>query len=612
MQRTVGGMSRKKSQGRRRRPSSSPAQAKKRQQQRERVSARSQAERRNPERWRKRLLHPNAPTARPLREIYRGALDELDDQIAQKVASEMPRVDYAAADITPDTEVDPASAWEALEAIEQFLVAKARTHARRRGSAEWLFWLRRLRGQFHINSLRTTEPYIHDLAETLAAGESRPSVLPLDLPTFNFEFNETVLADLLLMRHAAIELYRLHATMKRCAKGQSVQFREGEVPYAVPDDVLEIAIHEYDQRNERSAHNLLDAVGLHAADRKRPPTLESFGTSVPLWHRMGDGSDDSRLPRPLDLNDPPPCMLSFPDLGALDPFHKATAFNKEHVALLILLWAAWFIVTDDEGEAEVRRRMTPLLQWGYLVAPTDAHFLPAIKLALAAIRDDPSPVIPAHLVPGSTDEVLATLRAMQPATRPPTPGCPIHDCPGHTLIDAVGASQRLFQSLVRPIDGAGANFWSDQFEADVQSIIDQTEWAPEGDLRKLVGKTIKKPNGDHLTDIDAVAVRSSEVLLVSCKAVAFTAELHAGEHRAVRELLDKTEKALTKWDEVISTVRDHPSLLGPSLPAGARISGLVVFPSTPFVVEARHRRRQGPLGIPPAVSSVELERALTR
>lgn len=604
-------MSRKKSRPQRHRPSTSLGQAKKRKQQRERVAARSAADRSNPERWRKRLLHPDAPSARRLRECYRGALAEHGDQIARKVASEMPRIDYDAADITPATEVDSASAWEALATIEQFLVEKARAHARRRGSAEWLFWLRRLRGQFQINSLRTTEPYIHELAETLAAGESRPSELRRDSPNFNFDFSGEVLADLLRMRHAAIELYRLHATMKRCAKGQAVQFREGEVPYAVPDDVLEIAIHEYDQRNERGAHNLLDAVGLHAADWREPPTLESFGTSVPLWHLMGDADEGWRLPQPLDLNDPPPCMLTFPDLGALDPFRKATAFNEEHVALLILLWATWFIITADEDEAEVRRRMTPLLQWGYLVAPTNAHFLPAMELALAAIRDDPSPVIPAHLVPGSTDEVLATLRAMQPATRPPTPGCPIHDCPNHTAIDAVGASQRLFQSLVRPVDGAGANFWSDQFEADVQSIIDQTEWAPQSDLRKLVGKTIKKPNGDHLTDIDAVAVRGAEVLLVSCKAVAFTSELHAGEHRAVRELLDKTEKALTKWDEVIWTVRDHPSLLGPSLPADARISGLVVLPSTPFVVEARHRRRQGPLNVPPAVSSVEFERALT-
>jgi len=592
-----------------RRSASSDARRRRRQQ-RDRVQARSRAERERPGRWRK-LLSPEAPSATPIRAAYREMLESgLEVQYAEKLQNELPDIDYAALGIAPDTVVEPADAWPILENIEHEFVSSVQQLAARRGSAEWLYWSRRLGGQFHINDLYTTGPYTELLAETLAAGDPRTATPIEGAPRFAFDLTRELLLDLLWMRHAAILLYRLHATMKRCAKGQAVQFLAGEVPYAVPDDRLEAAIHDYDQRNERTSRNLLDAVGLHHGRQSSPPTGYNVGDTVPMWHRVGLPGERRARGSVLDLRDPSPCLLEFLDLGALDPFHEAPAIQKEHVALIILLWAVWFsVIIDEPDEPVLRRRMDSLLQWGYRVGPT-SEFVPLLQHATDVVLQDTSAVIPGHLKPRTADEVLALLRSLSSTTRPPTMGNPLHDTPNHTLVDAVGASHRLLETLVRPVDGAGVNFWSDQFELDVQNIVDASGWSPQGELRKLIGRTIYREDKTSLTNIDALAARGSDVILISCKSRAFTSELHAGEHGAVRELRFRTEEALAKWDEVLDFVRANPDRLPVPLPPDVKVTGLVVLPSTPFVVERSHRAKQGPLRLPPAVSSTELQLAL--
>jgi hypothetical protein len=234
--------------------------------------------------WKKALLDRDAPSPELPRELFKTLLCGVDDYYERRLAEELPTLDYTATGIAPDEEVAPDIAWPLLESLHERLVAATQHFAAHVGSAEWLWWLRRLRGQFHINDLDTTDPYVQHLAEALAAGTPRPSTPVPDVPRFVFPLDPERLLDITWMRHAAIQLYRLHATMKRCAKGQRVQFRSGDLPYAVPDEVIEQAIDAYDRRAERVAGSLLSSVGLHlpAASAEHVELGDTFGGVIPF------------------------------------------------------------------------------------------------------------------------------------------------------------------------------------------------------------------------------------------------------------------------------------------------------------------------------------------
>ncbi|MHB2029332.1 MAG: hypothetical protein ACYCPT_11015, partial [Acidimicrobiales bacterium] len=56
-----------------------------------------------------------------------------------------------------------------LERLRTRLEAEAAELVKTRSAFEWLWYLRRLRGQFNANALRTTDPYCQALAEALTA-----------------------------------------------------------------------------------------------------------------------------------------------------------------------------------------------------------------------------------------------------------------------------------------------------------------------------------------------------------------------------------------------------------------------------------------------------------
>lgn len=560
--------------------------------------------------WRHLLLDKGAPSAGVPRKMLNEIASELEDDYAARLASELPMLDYDAAGAGPDDDMDPAAAWAPLEEMHSHLVEKARDFASKRGSAEWLWWLRRLRGQFHVNSLESTEPYVQHLAEALATGEARPSTPIPNVPTFTFPLDAEVLLDLIWMRHASIQLYRVQATMKRCAKGQAVRFLRGEVPYAVPDNVIESAIEQFDQRALGVSGSLLDSVGLHLSpDMRTVPevTGDTFGAVIPTWHHMPTKRPSANH-RVVNPSDPAPAVPTFLDLRPLSPFAITQALAPEHVALIALLWAAWNIATREEDR--MRRRLTAPYQWGYMVTPTKNFLLAALHETVEWMQHHTAGILPVLNIPAGGAAVLDCLARLEPSYWPPLAGNPVHQAGEHSVVDLCGASHRLVETLARPVDGAGVNFWSDQFEADVQGIIDRSSWRPTGEQRDLIGRDVRRSDGSLITNIDALAVRGDDVLLLSCKSLAHTPELIGGGHRAVRNAREKLELAAAEWDDKIAEIRQSRGRL-PSWIVDRRLHGLVVEPSVPYIVDYRWRSPRPPLGLPAVVASSELEQALS-
>jgi hypothetical protein len=256
--------------------------------------------------------------------------------------------------------------------------------------------------------------------------------------------------------------------------------------------------------------------------------------------------------------------------------------------LILLLWAS-FNIGSREPEHLIRR-MTAPFQWGYMVTPTDNFLTPALDEMCQWLTEGAGHALRACWHPQSAAEVLEVLRAIEPEVWPPLCGCPVHHADRHSVIDLVGASRRLFATLLRPADGADVNAWSAQFEHDVQSIIDESPWRPPDQLRPLIGRTVRRANGIALTDIDALGFNDGRMLVVSCKSIAFTVPALRGEFAVTRNITEKIDLAASEWGEVTRALRDDPTLLGAGVPHDVAIDGCVVFPSTPFYTDSRWRR----------------------
>jgi hypothetical protein len=508
----------------------------------------------------------------------------LQSQFAQRIMEGYP---YA---VDPDTNdllsgvIDASDAWPYLEMLHDFFVGRVQELLDDRGSAEWLWWIRRLGGQFDdVNDMRSTPPYIDGVAEALAAGVSPPSTPFPDHPTFEFPFTDQVLLDLTWLREISIMMYRLHATMKRCAKGQPALLVPGEVPRWAPDDNLDDAIEEYDNRTERESVNLLQAIGVAGTCAIRPdPARHRIGGLVPHWYHIS-----VERPPAFDRADPLPYLFSWMDLDAIEPIGDHNVLTEAHVALILLLWAA-FNIGSREPE-HLRRRMTAPMQWGYMVTPTDNFLIPALDEMCSWLDEGVGKALDGCWKPRSAADILDVLRAIEPEVWPPLCGCPVHEANTQSLIDLVGTSRRLFATLLRPADGAAVNVWSAHFEQDVQAVLDHSEWRPPDAMRGLIGRTIRRPDRSHLTDIDALGFNAGRLLIVSCKSIAFTLPALRGEFAVTRNIVDKTHAAATEWSQVLSTLQTHPELLGDAVPEATAIDGCVVFPSVPFYTDAQWR-----------------------
>lgn len=553
------------------------------------------------------VLHPAAPTARYLRALY-GSEEavRLAEEFRQRVNASI------GAFIDPNTGeivqgVLPASqAWSLLEQCHNILAERAMELAARRGSAEWLWFLRRLRGQFHINEWTTTDGYVQALAEVLATGHSRPSV-PVVGDRFSYPLDTATLLDLFWIREVAIVLYQLHSTMKRCAKGQSVEFVPGSFPQHVPDRDLDEAIKRHDERVQRAEGNLFQAVGLDPGAEATPDMVLSeatrLGGIVPLWQPTATPHTDYLVP----TEDPPPILPQMIDLDRIPPLREQAVLTEEHVALIALLWACFNIGTRDEGR--VARRFSPALQWGYMVTPYESFLLKALDEIAQWLQAAHGQALDGSVLPTDSSAILGTLTSLRPSTWPPIPGNPVHSADKWAVVDLVGASQRLTTTLLRPRDGADVNVWSEHFERDVQRIIDASPWAPSQWLRPAIGRTVRRRDGSPITNLDAIAERNGRLLLVSCKSIALTVPALGGRHETVREIKEKAEAAAGEWQRVLHTIRDDADPRSLPLHGATNIDGCVILPGVPFYTETKWDRDVLP-GLPFLASSSELRQAV--
>jgi hypothetical protein len=110
-------------------------------------------------------------------------------------------------------------------------------------------------------------------------------------------------------------------------------------------------------------------------------------------------------------------------------------------------------------------------------------------------------------------------------------------------------------------------------------MIDHTAWAPMSPLRELRGRTLRSDR-ESITDVDALAVSRSTVLLVSCKSIPYTYDYDSGDYASVRNVRTYIERSDMEWQQRVRKLQQQP--IGDNYNfEGYDIYGVVC---TPFVI----------------------------
>jgi len=469
-----------------------------------------------------------------------------------------------------------------LERLRLRLEAEALNLVNKRSAFEWLWYLRRLRGQFNWNALRTTDPYCQALAEALCSMSTKPGPkLPAVGPSNTaFPVGNDDIRDLLRLSEIVGLLYETHGTARYAGKGSEIRFSSEDGPKSVPTPELKRAVKLYDSRHDDS-QNVLAHAGL-AADLD----AEITETNIFSVFLLATGqSGTSVAPRWNGTTDAPPGFgfgsvdLSKIDILTNNQLPLDLRWSNPLPALLVLALVPlqpWF--ASVRGVSDVFKR------YGYFYVSREI-LLDALGNSLELMRHSYGGFVPKEVLPVDAEAVVEDLHGIEVTAYPPTGGNILHELGEMFVVDLNAASRALLRCLDRPVfDGAAVNEWSDTFELHVQEIIDGSEWRPAAHLAALRGRHLRL-GGTDLTDIDAIGDCGDVLLLVSCKSRPYNRAYDRGEYGEVRNVRTLAEGAVAFWQEFVEKVETNRVGDNYDFSMFERIVGVVVFPFAPFLLE---------------------------
>ena len=177
-------------------------------------------------------------------------------------------------------------------------------------------------------------------------------------------------------------------------------------------------------------------------------------------------------------------------------------------------------------------------------------------------------------------DLVAALSQLKGSVSPLTYGPVIREAgDGRIAVDVAMATQCLLSGWTGEArrEQAFKNAVAGSFEALVNDLIGRAGKAPSGRLNDLVSRNLRF-RGQVVTDLDAIAEVDGEVLLVSCKSVAATAEIRAGLHRQVENAGGRLAAAVGDWQAKLRLLEVNPVGDNYDL-SGLSFKGVVVTPT---------------------------------
>jgi hypothetical protein len=530
------------------------------------------------------------PTAR------RAASDALAGAVARREAIFTETVHEAVSVIPEEYRVDrvtdPVEAVAPLDATRLAVEGLGRRYAQAMGCYSWLFWLRRLPSEVFSGGLATSGPYWRAVAEVMSSwtttaeyfgDKSFRSVIP--------PISDSQLESLMKLCSLARLLGTVHGVIRRAGKGESVRWLRHGLPLPVSDPELDEMISLYDERH-------LSQAGFRAGTQ--PFKFQPFFAKLiepGSWEQCALVVREAPEIAPVTYWRGPVYTEKSPQIRPgrfiaglmttanlrrlLASTRDVTAWqeSRQLTSLLILL-RVLFLMTVFEGFGP---QWNALPSVGYLVVRS-AELVEGIQGRLPAVSADLFQIMPGS-VASDAEQVLADVAAIEAQPWPLARGPILRVAGAQTAVDVNAATYRIDELMAIPGSGGGAlvNARGTHFEQFVQEMIDQTAWAPKPPLRQLWQRKLRL-NGRTITDVDALAVSGSTVLLVSCKSVPYTHEYDCGDYITVRNVRSLIEEADIKWQRQVDKLRKEKR--GDNYDfEGYELHGVVC---TPFVVFA-HR-----------------------
>lgn len=469
-----------------------------------------------------------------------------------------------------------------LERLRRRLEEEAAKLINKRPAFEWLWYLRRLRGQFNWNGLETTDPYCQALAEALCSLSTKPEPGLVAGGPFNtvFPVEEADVRDLLRLRELVGLIYENHGTTRYAGKGCDIRFSREDGSESVPTPAMSRAVKLYDSRHA-SRHNILARAGLAADLQVEINKANIFSTFM-----VAAGQPGSSVAPEWNGTVDAPMGFGFGtvDLSQIDILtNRQLAVELRWprplpalLALSLVPLQPWFATV--RGTGDIFRR------YGYFYVSRQ-FLMESLEWSLEIMKRGDGDFIPVEVLPASAEAVVEDLLGVEVSAYPPTGGLVLHELGEMFVVDLDSAADALLRCLDRPVsDGAEVNEWSDTFEIHVQEIINRSDWAPEADTAALRARHLRI-GGVDLTNVDAIGEREDVLIIVSCKSRPYNRAYDRGEYGEVRNVRTLAEDSVEFWQTIVATVEENPVGDNYDFSRFKRIVGVVVLPFAPFVLE---------------------------
>ena len=452
----------------------------------------------------------------------------------------------------------------------------------------WQWYLRRLPDVVfgYGAELSTTAPYDRVLAEIVSARSNRAFI---DDPKrivngrINYALDRDTLRLVLRFCARVSLLSDIERQYRRAAKG--VQFSTGNVYLMpLPGQEVDDAIVAYDRRREREVGDMIAGTRILNVIRD--------GAQAEQEELIVLGAARLASVGPVVESRPHAVMPGVRFEGAT--FTPVFA-GVDHLLSLIEDTSASRAVASEPGFAELLALLSQLAFEA--VVQEQHHILHSIQRTGYVLRDPRalaesysgdlarhwrSRIAEALRVdfPERCGDLIAAVSRLQGSVSPLTYGPVIREAGDDAIgIDVAMATQCLLSGWTGEArrEQAFKNAVAGSFEALVNELILKAGKAPGGRLAGLVGRKVRLRR-ELLTDLDAIAEVEGEVLLVSCKSIAATAEIRAGLHRQVENAAGRLAAAVSEWQSKLRVFEESPVGDNYDL-SGLRIRGVVVTPT---------------------------------
>lgn len=488
--------------------------------------------------------------------------------------------------------VDPVEAVDYLRRAMGIVEQEIRKLANKYPKAVLLWYARRLPQFVFEGELATTAPYDRALFEVCTGkwGNDNLGLREIQRDRVSYLRTPTVVSDILVLAAYIRFLSDIHSYLRYAGKGVHFDLRQYHLlglPGPRPTHEEQGAIELFDRRV--AAHQGFDDLSNHA------------GTSLTSFPKLANEFEGEVvfIVAQRDVPELAPVLVSTTS-GDYTKYSIYASFILLPISLVELqkvIRNSGNIILDHQEELVLLLfllhtlpaifqfftcPMPNLCRVGYHVVDL-VGFESFIHDFLDEGTKLVQKVIPNAPIPRTANELVRSCLQIAGEVWPLLPG-PIMRLDGNRLfIDFRTISKRLFYLLQLPRGGGTLpNVRAEHFELRTQDEINQSQWHPSNEIKKLRGRTLYH-GGKAVTDIDAIGENKDTLLCISCKSIVYTREYDIGDYKQVRNTATLIQSAVVNWQKKIDFIKVKRSGDNYDFTRFTKIIGVVCTPHIFYV-----------------------------